>query len=97
MKAVDISPLHFDASMTSHEARQCSAGYSNEAARPCGAAAPRNGDAHGARLRSEGAPRSLLTRSSPMRKTAKYVLITPGLGMFVTAQSMPRVVIAPTI
>ena len=73
---VDSSPLHFDAAMANREARRYGTGTSSGAARSCGTAAPRNRDAHDARLRSEGSLRSLLTRSSPMRKTAKYALLT---------------------
>ena len=61
--------------LTNREAYRCSARNSSGAARPCGAAAPRNGDAHGARLRSEG---SLLLSDVPSihAKMAKYALLT---------------------
>lgn len=55
----------------SREARRCSAGDSSGAARPCGAATPRNGDARRARLCSEG---SLLLSHAllpPRKRTAK--------------------------
>ena len=61
--------------MTSLTVRRCSTKASIGAARPCGTAAPRNGDAHGARLRSEG---SLLLSDVPSvhAKMAKYALLT---------------------
>ena len=61
--------------ITNRDAYRCSARNSSGAARPCGAAAPRNGDAHGARLRSEG---SLLLSDVPSvhAKMAKYALLT---------------------
>ena len=67
--------LPFVAVITNREAYRCSARNSSGAARPCGAAAPRNGDAHGARLRSEG---SLLLSDVPSghAKMAKYALLT---------------------
>ena len=57
------------------EAHQCGKRNSNGITQPCGAAAPRNGDAHGARLRSEG---SLLLSDVPSvhAKMAKYALLT---------------------
>lgn len=72
---VDSSPLHFDAAMANREARRCGTGTSSGAARSCGTASPRNGDAHGARLRSEG---SLLLSDVPSvhAKMAKYALLT---------------------
>ena len=70
-----FSSLPFVAVITNREAYWCSARNSSGAARPCGAAAPRNGDAHGARLRSEG---SLLLSDVPSvhAKMAKYALLT---------------------
>ena len=70
-----FSSLPFVAVITNREAYRCSARNSSGAARPCGAAAPRNGDAHGARLRSEG---SLLLSDVPSvhAKMAKYALLT---------------------
>lgn len=61
--------------MANREAHQYSAGTSSGAARSYGAAVPRNGDAHGARLRSEG---SLLLSDVPSvhAKMAKYALLT---------------------
>ena len=57
------------------EAHQCGKRNSKEITQPREAAAPRNGDAHGARLRSEG---SLLLSdvSSVHAKMAKYALLT---------------------
>lgn len=57
------------------ETHRCEARYSSGAARLGGAAAPRSGDAHGARLRSEG---SLLLSDVPSvhAKMAKYALLT---------------------
>ena len=70
-----FSSLPFVAVITNREAYRCSARNSSGAARPCGAAAPRNRDAHGARLRSEG---SLLLSDVPSvhAKMAKYALLT---------------------
>ena len=57
------------------EAHQCGKRNSNGITQPCGAAAPRNGAAHGARIRSEG---SLLLSDVPSvhAKMAKYALLT---------------------
>ena len=57
------------------EAHQCGKRNSKEITQPREAAAPRNGDAHGARLRSEG---SLLLSDVPSAhaKMAKYALLT---------------------
>ena len=70
-----FSSLPFVAVITNREAYRGSARNSSRAARPCGAAAPRSGDAHGARLRSEG---SLLLSDVPSvhAKMAKYALLT---------------------
>jgi hypothetical protein len=70
-----FSSLPFVAVITNREAYRCSARNSSGAARPCGAAAPRNGDAHSARLRSEG---SLLLSDVPSvhAKMAKDALLT---------------------
>ena len=70
-----FSSLPFVAVITNREAYRCSARNSSGAARPCGAAAPRNGDAHCARLRSEG---SLLLSDVPSvhAKMAKDALLT---------------------
>ena len=70
-----FSSLPFVAVITNREAYRGSARNSSRAARPCGAAAPRNGDAHRARLRSEG---SLLLSDVPSvhAKMAKYALLT---------------------
>ena len=64
-----------EAAEQNREAHQCGKRNSNGITRPCGAAAPRNGDAHGARLRSEG---SLLLSDVPSvhAKMAKYALLT---------------------
>ena len=76
-----FSSLPFVAVITNREAYWCSARNSSGAARPCGAATPRNGDAHGARLRSEG---SLLLSDVPSvhAKMAKYAVLTPGRAGF---------------
>ena len=66
----------FVAAMTNLTARRYNARTSSGVVRSCRTAAPRNRDAHHARLCSEGSLRSLPTRSSPMRKTAKYALLT---------------------
>ena len=64
-----------DAAEQNCEANQCGERNSNEITQPSGAATPRNGDAHGARLRSEG---SLLLSDVPSvhAKMAKYALLT---------------------
>ena len=64
-----------EAAEQNREAHQCGKRNSNGITQPCGAAAPRNGDAHGARLRSEG---SLLLSDVPSvhAKMAKYALLT---------------------
>lgn len=61
--------------MANREAHQYSAGTSSGAARSYGTATPRNGDAHSARLRSEG---SLLLSDVPSvhAKMAKNALLT---------------------
>ena len=72
-------PLNFlranDAADQNREALRCGERNSHEITQPSGAAAPRNGDAHGARLRSEG---SLLLSDVPSvhAKMAKYALLT---------------------
>ena len=64
-----------DAAEQNCEAHQCGERNSNGITQPSGAATPRNGDAHGARLRSEG---SLLLSDVPSvhAKMAKYALLT---------------------
>ena len=64
-----------EAAEQNREAHQCGERNSNGITQPSGAAAPRNGDAHGARLRSEG---SLLLSDGPSihAKMAKYALLT---------------------
>ena len=64
-----------EAADQNREPHRCGERNSNGITQPCGAAAPRNGDAHGARLRSEG---SLLLSDVPSvhAKMAKYALLT---------------------
>ncbi len=64
-----------EAAEQNREAHQCGERNSNGITQPSGAATPRNGDAHGARLRSEGS--SLLSDvPSVHAKMAKYALLT---------------------
>ena len=64
-----------EAAEQNREAHQCGKRNSNGITQPSGAAPPRSGDAHGARLRSEG---SLLLSDVPSvhAKMAKYALLT---------------------
>ena len=64
-----------EAAEQNREIYQCGKRNSNGITQPSGAAAPRSGDAHGARLRSEG---SLLLSDVPSvhAKMAKNVLLT---------------------
>ena len=64
-----------EAAEQNREAHQCGKRNSNGITQPSGAATPQNGDAHGARLRSEG---SLLLSDVPSvhAKMAKYALLT---------------------
>ena len=64
-----------EAAEQNREAHQCGERNSNGITQPSGAATPQNGDAHGARLRSEG---SLLLSDVPSvhAKMAKYALLT---------------------
>ena len=72
-------PLNFlranDAADQNREALRCGERNSHEITQPSGAATPQNGDAHGARLRSEG---SLLLSDVPSvhAKMAKNALLT---------------------
>ena len=85
------SPM-YDASGNSFSAPRCKGNepqrwsmrrrMQQRAARPCGAAAPRNGDAHGARLRSEGSPRSSRAPLDQGSKAAKFAVLTPGRAGF---------------
>ena len=64
-----------EAADQNRETHRCCERNSNGITRPCGAAAPRNSDAHSARLRSEG---SLLLSDVPSvhAKMAKDALLT---------------------
>ena len=64
-----------EAAEQNREAHQCGKRNSNGITQPSGAATPRNSDAHGARLRSEG---SLLLSDVPSvhAKMAKHALLT---------------------
>ena len=64
-----------EAAEQNREAHQCGKRNSNGITQPSGAATPQNGDAHGARLRSEG---SLLLSDVPSvhAKMAKNALLT---------------------
>ena len=70
-----------EAAEQNREAHQCGKRNSNGITQPSGAAPPRSGDAHGARLRSEG---SLLLSDVPSvhAKMAKYAVLTPGRAGF---------------
>ena len=64
-----------EAAEQNRETHRCCERNSNGITQPSGAATPRNSDAHGARLRSEG---SLLLSDVPSvhAKMAKYALLT---------------------
>ena len=72
--------LPFVAVITNHEAYRCSARNSSGAARPCGAATPRNSDAH-ERVAVPQALCALREHTRPRPKSGKAVL-TPGHAWF---------------